>query len=212
MRIITYFRVSTARQGASGLGLEAQEAAVAAMFPHADVIATYTEIESGTKSDRPKLAAAVALAKKEKVKLVIAKLDRLARNVHFISGLMESGIEFTACDMPDANDLTVNIMSSMAQHEAQAISARTKAALGAAKARGVVLGGDRGKLDVAREAVSANADARAETLMKQIERITRGQPMSLRQIAVELNTWGVKTPRGGSWSASTVQRAMQRAA
>ena len=212
MRILSYFRVSTARQGASGLGLEAQMAAVAAMFPHAEIVGSFTEIESGTKSDRPKLAAAVALAKREKVKLVIAKLDRLARNVHFVSGLMESGVEFTACDMPDANNLTVHIMASMAEHEAKAISARTKAALGAAKARGIVLGGDRGTLDVARAAVSKNADERAESLMTKIERITRGQPMSLRQIAAELNEWNVPTPRGGSWSASQVARAMARAA
>ena len=219
MRIITYFRVSTARQGATGLGIEAQKAAVAAMFPHAEIVASFTEVESGTKSDRPKLAAAVALAKKYKLankdngaKLVIAKLDRLARNVHFVSGLMESGVEFTACDMPDANNLTVHIMSSMAQHEAEAISARNKAALAAAKARKVVLGGDRGKLDVARAAVSKNADERAESLMTKIERITRGQPMSLRQIAAELNEWNVPTPRGGQWSASQVARAMTRAA
>lgn len=212
MGIVTYFWVSTARQGASGLGLEAQVAAVSAMFPHAEVIASFTEVEIGTKSDRPKLAAAVALAKKEKAKLVIAKLDRLARNVHFVSGLMESGVEFTACDMPDANNLTVHIMASMAEHEAKAISARTKAALGAAKARGAVLGGDRGKLNIAREAASLNADERAESLMKKIERITRGEPMSLRQIAKKLNEWGVKTPRGGSWSASQGARAMARAA
>lgn len=125
---------------------------------------------------------------------------------------METGVEFTACDMPDANNLTVHIMASMAQHEAEAISARTLAALAAAKARGAVLGSDRGKLDFAGAAATKNADERAESLKAKIARITRGEPISLRQIAKELNEWGVKTPRGGSRPASQVARAVARAA
>jgi DNA invertase Pin-like site-specific DNA recombinase len=139
---IAYYRVSTVRQGQSGLGLDAQREAVSRFLAsqHAgseQPVAEFTEIESGKRSrNRPQLLAALAQCPKLKATLVIAKLDRLARNVHFISGLMETNVEFVAVGMPQANKLTVHIMAAMAEYEAQAISQRTKAALEAARVRG----------------------------------------------------------------------------
>lgn len=143
--LIAYARVSTQRQGQSGLGLESQQAAIAAYAASANgqILATYIEVESGRKADRPQLAKAIAHAKRSKAKLVIAKLDRLARNVYFLAGLMESGVDFVACDNPTANRLTIHILAAVAEDEAIRISQRTKAALAAAKARGVLLGSSR---------------------------------------------------------------------
>ncbi|GBR09907.1 recombinase family protein [Acetobacter oeni] len=142
---VTYFRVSTARQGASGLGIEAQQAAVAAHVVQAGgrVLAEFTEIESGKNNDRPKLAEALERCRLTGAVLLIAKLDRLSRDAHFLLGLDKAGVEFIAADMPNANRLTVGIMALVAQQEREAISARTKAALAAAKARGTKLGGYR---------------------------------------------------------------------
>src|ERR671917_1097190 len=145
---VAYFRVSTDKQGARGLGMDAQRSAVArhlAGHPGA-LLAEFVEVESGRRTDRPELLAALTLCRQKKAMLVIAKLDRLARNVHFISGLMESGVEFVAVDMPHANRLTLHILAAVAEHEREMISQRTKAALAAAKARGKRLGGDRGNL------------------------------------------------------------------
>jgi DNA invertase Pin-like site-specific DNA recombinase len=141
-QFVAYYRVSTDRQGRSGLGLEAQrEAVLRHMAGQAsDLRAEFTEIESGKRSDRPQLAAAIAAAKKAKATLIIAKLDRLARNVHFISGLMESKVDFVAADNPHANRLMVHMLAAFAEHEREQISQRTMAALQAAKARGVRLG------------------------------------------------------------------------
>lgn len=130
MKYVAYFRVSTQRQGQSGLGLEGQQAAVAAFC---EPLESFTEVESGKRSDRPELARAIAACKRLGATLVIAKLDRLARNVHFVSGLMESGVEFIACDNPNANRLTVHILAAVAEDEARRISERTKAALAAAR-------------------------------------------------------------------------------
>src|SRR5580704_1813705 len=149
-RFVSYYRVSTAQQGASGLGLEAQREAVSRYVASVNggaggvIVADFTEIESGKKSDRPQIAAALAACRLRRATLVIAKLDRLARNVHFVSSLMESGVDFVACDNPEANRLTVHILAAVAEHEAAMISARTQAALEAARARGVALGGLRG--------------------------------------------------------------------
>ena len=147
-RYVAYYRVSTAKQGASGLGLEAQQEAVRTYLNGGNwqLVAELTEVESGKRNDRPKLAEALRLCRTRKATLIIAKLDRLARNVNFISNLMEAKVEFTAVDFPTANRLTVHILAAVAEHEALMISARTKAALQAAKARGVVLGGDRAAL------------------------------------------------------------------
>jgi DNA invertase Pin-like site-specific DNA recombinase len=141
-KVVAYYRVSTQRQGQSGLGLDGQRSAVEQFCRENryDLLDEFTEVESGRKSDRPVLRKALARAKATKSVLVIAKLDRLARNVHFVSGLMEAGVEFTACDMPSANRLTLHIISAVGEAEAKAISDRTRTALQAAKARGTLLG------------------------------------------------------------------------
>lgn len=141
--VVTYLRVSTDRQGQSGLGLEAQRAAVAAYVAGRPVLGEFVEVESGRKDDRPQLAAALALCRQRRAVLVIAKLGRLARSVAFISNLMASGVEFVAADMPQANRLTVHILAAVAEHEREMIAQRTKAALAAAKARGTRLGNPR---------------------------------------------------------------------
>ena len=166
---VAYYRVSTARQGASGLGLEAQQEAVRTHLNGGDwrLVAEFTEVESGKKADRPQLERALAACAAYRAKLVIAKLDRLSRDAHFLLGLDKAGVDFVACDMPHANRLTVGIMALVAEEEGKAISARTKAALGAAKARGVKLGGFRGTAisdhgrasSAASRAASANARA-----------------------------------------------------
>jgi DNA invertase Pin-like site-specific DNA recombinase len=210
---IAYFRVSTQQQGQSGLGLEAQRESVrrflASQHAGADQpVAEYTEIESGKRSkNRPQLLAALAECKRLKATLVIAKLDRLARNVHFISGLMEAGVEFVAVDMPKANKLTVHIMSAMAEYEASAISQRTKAALEATKARGTKLGNPRWNesIEAARKAKVALVPAPAVLKMMQKH---RDKGLTLRTIADELNALGLRTPKGSAWYASTVGRAL----
>ena len=140
MKFVAYYRVSTAKQGRSGLGLEAQRASVQAYLRDGRIVAEYVEVESGKRDDRPKLAQAIAHAQREGATLIIAKLDRLARSVAFIFALRDSGAKFIACDMPEANTLTIGLLAAMAQHERELISERTKAALAAKKARGFVLG------------------------------------------------------------------------
>jgi DNA invertase Pin-like site-specific DNA recombinase len=165
-KFVSYLRVSTQRQGISGLGLEAQREAVASYLNGGkwSLVREVVEVESGKRNDRPAIAEALRLCRLHRATLIIAKLDRLARNVHFISSLMESGVEFVAVDFPQANRLTVHIQAAVAEHEASMISARTKAALGAAKARGVKLGGQRGNLDrmgsMARKGNAASAIVR----------------------------------------------------
>ncbi len=187
-RFVAYYRVSTERQGRSGLGLEAQRAAVEGYLGHNgwEMVGEFTEVESGRKADRPQLARALASCRVHDATLVVAKLDRLARNVHFISALMESGVEFAAVDFPQANRLTVHILAAVAEHEREMISARTKAALAAAKARGVVLGtpanlkhGDLGTRRSA-EARSAKADARARDLAPVVEELQVAGATGLR--------------------------------
>src|SRR5262249_11444060 len=167
-KCIAYYRVSTKRQGRSGLGLEAQEAAVRDFLNGGNwrLVKEFTEIESGKRTDRPQLEKAFQACRVYGAKLIIAKLDRLARNVAFISNLMESGVEFEAVDFPQANRLTIHIMAAMAEHEAKMISERTKAALAAAKRRGVKLGGDRG----ARLTAQARAAGRAALQARAQER------------------------------------------
>src|SRR5262249_48527688 len=144
-KIIAYFRVSTKRQGASGLGLEGQQAALEAYARQTGgrIVAEYVEVESGKIADRPELARAIAHARRNKAVLVVAKLDRLARNVAFTSSLMRAGVDFICCDNPNANKLTIHILAAVAEDEAERISARTKAALAAAKKRGIKLGSAR---------------------------------------------------------------------
>jgi DNA invertase Pin-like site-specific DNA recombinase len=217
---VAYYRVSTERQGRSGLGLEAQQKAVRDHLNGGDwnLVREFTEVESGKRSDRPKLAEALKTCRVRGATLIIAKLDRLARNVHFVSGLMESGVEFTAVDFPQANRLTVHILAAVAEHEAKMISERTKAALAAAKDRGVKLGGFRknAKLTMkARqagcEAVTARADAFATDLAPTIAELRAAGATSLRAIARGLNERGIRTPRGvGEWQAGSVAQLLGR--
>ena len=145
MKLVPYYRCSTQKQARSGLGLEGQETTVRqfASAHGAQVLKSYIEVETGKWAERPELAKAISHARRSKATLVIAKLDRLARNVHFLSGLMETGVKFVACDQPSANDLTIHILAAVAQDEAKRISERTKAALAAYKARGGILGASR---------------------------------------------------------------------
>jgi len=215
-RFVSYFRVSTARQGRSGLGLEAQREAVASYLNGGNwaVHANFVEVESGRKSDRPELAKAMDLCRLTGATLVIAKLDRLARDAHFLLGLQKAGVDFIACDMPTANRLTIGIMALVAEEEARAISARTKAALAAAKVRGTKLGGWRGgpKVDgtLGAQAVRKSADAFAAGVAPMLRQM-QGEGLSLRQMAVRLADKGIKTPRGGAWTAAAVRNALARA-
>jgi DNA invertase Pin-like site-specific DNA recombinase len=206
---VAYYRVSTDRQGQSGLGLEAQTAAVARIAARCPVIAEYTEIESGKQHhNRPQLLAALAHAKRLKAGLIIAKLDRLARNVHFISGLMESGVEFLAADMPEANRLTVHILAAVAEHEREMTSTRTKDALAAAKARGTKLGNPRWSESLAHARSVKNPNVPSVQLLE-LMRHHRTAGESLRQVARRLNVLGLKTPKGFAWHASTVRAAIR---
>ena len=189
MQIVSYLRVSTARQGASGLGLEAQRAAVAsfAMGSSHTVLTEFVEVESGSKSVRPQLNAALATCRLHRATLVIAKLDRLARNVAFIANLMDGGVEFVACDMPHANRLTLHLLAAIAEHEREMISQRTRAALQAAKARGVKLGNPNGAaalLDGCTAAARASAVARRARAAQHAAAVG---PMLVKLSAVGLN-------------------------
>lgn len=211
-KFVSYLRVSTARQGQSGLGLEAQREAVGRYLNGGgwQLLAEFVEVETGKGSDarekRPQLDAAMDLARKHKATLVIAKLDRLSRDVGFINGIMKSRVPFVAADMPHANNLTLNIMAAFAEHEREMISDRTKVALAAAKARGVKLGSNGIKLAKAnKEAALLNLEPVADML-----RTLRGRGLSIRAIASELNSKGVKSPGGGSWHATNTKRALDR--
>ncbi|MDQ3482088.1 MAG: recombinase family protein, partial [Pseudomonadota bacterium] len=176
MQIISYLRVSTAKQGASGLGLEAQRAAVAAFTTSGGhtLVAEYVEVESGAKAARAQLAAALTSCRLHRATLVIAKLDRLARNVSFIANLMDGGVEFVACDMPHANRLTLHLLAAIAEHEREMISQRTKAALQAAKARGVRLGNPNGAaalLEGCRAAAERSAGVRRAAAAQHAEAV-----------------------------------------
>jgi len=224
-RFVAYYRVSTAKQGHSGLGLEAQRAQVEA-FTRArggKVIADYTEVQSGKRDDRPELLAALKRCRLTNATLVIAKLDRLSRNAAFLLTLRDSGASFVAADMPDANELTVGIMALIAEQERKAIGARTRAALAAARARGVKLGtpsnlpqGTRATAARATAAAAAAAHARtrgkAAAWMDAIEDAKAQGYTSLRQLAAHLNGLGYTSPRGGEWTACTVQRVLTQAA
>jgi DNA invertase Pin-like site-specific DNA recombinase len=209
---VAYLRVSTERQGRSGLGMEAQRAAVAAYAAEAGLtlVAEYVEVETGkgtnALSKRPQLLAALADAKQRKARLVLAKLDRLARNVHFISGLMETGVDFVAADMPHAGRLELHIFAAVAEQEARAISQRTKAALQAAKERGQVLGSHGKVLAIQRK---AEAVARLSPVVDTLAEL-QSRGLSMRAMVAALNTDGVASPGGGKWHLANLHRALQR--
>lgn len=220
-RYIAYERVSTARQGRSGLGLEAQRRAIDDFLGSrpGPLLARFTEIESGGRNDRPQLGEALGLARLTGATLLIAKLDRLSRNAAFLLTLRDSGVRFTACDMPEANNLTVGIMALVAEQEREAISRRTREALAAAKARGVRLGNPRGAAALRRaglggaplrRAVSDNADAHARALAPLMGELKGLGFTSLRAIAAELDRRGILTRRGGAWHVSTVRNLIAR--
>lgn len=209
---VAYYRVSTDRQGDSGLGLEAQRAAVARYVRGGSLIGEFQEIESGKNhTNRPQLAAALLLCKSRGATLVIAKLDRLARDVHFISGLMKGGIEFVAVDMPQANRLTVHILAAVAEHEREAISQRTKAALEAAKARGTRLGNPRWQDSLRRARAARNPIPVSPQIVAEIHG-NRAKGWPLRRIAGHLNGIGVRTPRGSAWHPETIRNILNRPA
>lgn len=217
-RFIAYYRVSTERQGNSGLGLEAQRAAVRAFVKRPELIAgEFTEIESGKRNDRENLRLAIAAAKEQGARLVIAKLDRLSRNVGFIFTLRDSGADFICCDIPDMNTLTVGFHAIMAQHERELISSRTKAALQAKKAQGFTLGTPANLTDAARSKGTAARQEAARTSKANrqaaaIARDKRAQGLTLRAIASELNALDYRTASGGAFHATTVKRLLDRAA
>ncbi len=223
-QIVGYVRVSTKGQGASGLGLEAQQAAIDAYAAQCGAVVgrLYTEVESGRKSTRPELVNALAHAKRSKARLVVAKLDRLSRNVAFLSALMESKVDFIAVDNPAANKLTLHILAAVAEAEAEAISTRTRAALAAYKARGGKLGGslrqcrnldqaarERGAI-AATHARRANADAAYADLVPVVTAL-RTNGLSQAAIADELNRLGHTTRRGKPWNQVQVARVLARA-
>ena len=225
-KFVSYLRVSTDKQGRSGLGLEAQREAVARYLNGGDwkVAAEYVETETGKRSERPKLSAALAHAKALGATLIVAKLDRLSRNVDFLRKLLASDVDLIFCDLPHVppgamGRFLLTQMASVAELEGGLISERTKAALAAAKARGVKLGNPNGARALrgkqtgnaeAMEAIKAKAQRRAENLRAIVADVTAQGVAGVRAIAAELNARGILTPRGGSWHATSVVRLLER--
>ncbi len=219
-KVVAYYRVSTKRQGTSGLGLDGQREAVRAFLAGGgrSLVAEFTEVESGrSDANRPQLHAALMACRLHRATLVIAKLDRLSRNAAFLMGLKDSGIDFVCADMPSANRLTVGVMALVAQEEREAISARTKAALAQARARGVKLGSPRNLANRAlgtergNTAKAKRADARAELLRPIFAEMQTGGAKSMRAVAEELNQRRIPTATGrGEWTAVQVARVLER--
>jgi DNA invertase Pin-like site-specific DNA recombinase len=213
---VSYLRVSTDRQGRSGLGLEAQREAIKCFLQHGRLLKEYVEVESGRRIDRPELAKALDHCRDTGATLIIAKLDRLARSVAFIAQLMESDVEFVAADFPQANRLTIHVLAAVAEHEREMISQRTKAALAAARARGVRLGRDNLTADGARKGWQQSAEVRrrrADDFAQKRARVIASyldDVMSLRAVARQLNSDGLLTARGGRWTATTVRNVLAR--
>lgn len=220
-KLVSYHRVSTAKQGSSGLGLEAQQASIEAYRERigASLVASYTEVESGKNNARPELQKALHHAQVTGSTLVIAKLDRLSRNAAFLLTLRDSGVKFVAADMPEANNLTVGIMALVAQEEPEAISRRTKEALRAAKTRGTKLGNPNGASALLKAgkgngagvaAVKAKAQGYAEQMRPVVESLKEQGKESLGALADALNEGGFRTPRGGSWHKASVRNLLER--
>jgi DNA invertase Pin-like site-specific DNA recombinase len=209
-KFVSYVRVSTQRQGVSGLGLEAQTEAVARYVAasSAVVVGSFTEAESGKKAhNRPQLQAALELCRREKATLLIAKLDRLARNVHFISGLLESGVAFVAADAPSKDRFMLHVQAAFAEEEARRISLRTREALAAAKRRGVQLGAT-GKLLARRHA--AEALKRAQSYADLFAELERAGARTTKDFRDMLNARGVSGPGGGQWHLPITHRTLKR--
>jgi DNA invertase Pin-like site-specific DNA recombinase len=221
VRAIPYYRVSTERQGRSGLGLEAQRSAVAAWAKTADAVVVnepvYTETESGRMDDRPKLAEAIRHAKAIRGVVVVAKLDRLSRDVHLITGLMKSGVDFVCSDMPHADKTQLQMVAVFAELEARLISERTKAALAARKARGLPMGTPGNLTPEARaKGCIAAAEARrrlarqANEYVLSVIRPMRAEGATLAHIAAHLNEQGIPTRRGRTWHPMSVKILLDR--
>jgi DNA invertase Pin-like site-specific DNA recombinase len=217
---ISYLRVSTGRQGRSGLGLEAQRASVDTYLNGGrwKLVKEFVEVESGKNDDRPVLGQALKACRLYGAKLVIAKIDRLSRDAHFLLGLEKAGVDFVAADMPNANRLTVHIMAMIAQEERRMISERTKAALAAAKKRGVKLGGYRAGAKLTakmrkagNETNARKAAQRAAEVAPIIAELQAAGATSLQAIADGLNERGIPTAKGASWSPTQVMRVLARA-
>jgi DNA invertase Pin-like site-specific DNA recombinase len=213
-KFVAYFRVSTDKQGRSGLGLEAQREAVRAYLDGGrwSLVQEFVEVESGKRNNRPELAAALAACKKHKAKLIIAKLDRLSRNLAFIATLIDSGVEFIAVDNPHANKLTVHILAAVAQHEREMIGQRTRDALQAAKVRGKKLGNPR-LAEARKRAVQGNKSAAARyaaNVLPVIHEIQASGVKSLRGVARALAARGIATARGGAWTPVQVSDILRR--
>jgi DNA invertase Pin-like site-specific DNA recombinase len=219
-QMISYLRVSSVQQGRSGLGLEAQREALArfAAAEGFEIGQEFCEVETGKGSDalerRPKLKAALAAARKLKCSVGVAKLDRLSRDVHFISGLMAHKVPFIVADLgADADPFLLHLYAALSEKERALISARTKAALAAAKARGAVLGGPKlaEAREIAQASIKANADRNAANVLPLIKEVQKSGATTLRDIAAALNARGVQTPRGGQWHATSVKNVLERA-
>lgn len=220
-KFVSYLRVSTDRQGRSGLGLEAQRQAVETYLNGGDweLLQEFVEVESGKKDDRPKLSTALRLCEVTGATLVIAKLDRLSRDAHFLLGLQKGAVKFVAADIPEANNLTVGILALVAQQEREATSRRTREALAAAKRRGVKLGNPNGAAalrrarkgnKVAVSVIKANAQVHAERLRPVIKNLQSDGVASVRGLSAALNERGILTPRGKSWHPTSVRRLLER--
>ncbi len=215
MKFVTYYRVSTKGQGDSGLGLDAQKRDIQIYLDNYadipfDVVGAFTDVASGGDNGRPEFTKAVAMAKKQKAVLLVAKLDRLSRKVSFVAGLLEDkGLQFKVAQMPHADNFQLHIYAALAEQEREFISKRTKAALAEAKARGVVLGGLRDKTNARNKRRQQLALERAEQIRKLIQPlITAGN--SLRDIAVCLNAAGLRTARGLEYQHTTISRVIKR--
>ena len=216
-KFVAYYRVSTLRQGQSGLGIDAQRKTVSDFLNGGNwsLVEEFVEVESGSgKKHRPQLEAAIAACKKHKATLIVAKLDRLYRNVHFVTKLMEDTVKFKCCDMTEANNLTIHILAAVAEHEREVISERNKVALAALKARGVELGSPTPEIGskAGNKAKVEKADKYAFNVKPIISSlIESGSATTLREIAKALQNRGIKTPRGGEvWHPSQVSNIMKR--
>lgn len=214
-QFIAYYRVSTQRQGASGLGLEAQRSAVMAHLAEGPrtVLEEFLEVETGEGSNalekRPQLRLALERCRKTGATLLIAKLDRLARNVHFVSGLIETGVDFVAADMPHANKVMIQMHAVMSEWERDQISERTRAALAAAKARGVVLGAT-GPKNLRRQLQERRQTAEAFRMrLRPVMDGLMASGLSRRAIVLELNSLGIRSAQGGQWTYGQLQRHLR---